>query len=422
VKLLTKTSLHFITAFLIIFFAAGVAFFQMIRTTINEKADAELVNKIRGLRRNLTQNDVSKYPSVDLYNDVQIVPITKFSGLEQIMRDTFFFDSAGKTYFPYRILSENTHIGSNFYRITVSKSMYENNEMIEKITLAFTVSALLFLMSVYFLNRYFFRKIWSGFFDSLEKIKNYDLANLSPIEFTGSAVLEFQELNRVISGMIGRIEKDYVGLKEFSADLTHEIQTPLSVIRSKAEMMLQSPDLSSELLNGVQAINANAAKLFKLNKALILLTKIENRQFEERQMTEVDRIIDTHLSHFSELMSMKSIEIEKTTVSFQLSAHPQLIDVLVLNLLKNAFTHTSPGGRIKVRLSEGKFTVENSGSPLPIDGASLFERFVTAEPVKGSLGLGLAIVRKICDYYGYKASYLHNGTMHRFEIEFNKIN
>lgn len=417
-KLLTKTSLHFITAFLVIFFAAGIAFFQLIRLTINEKADEELVSKIRGLRRNSTPEDVAKFPKVDLYNDIEIMPITKFSGIEHRMRDTFFFDSATKTYFPFRILSENTHIGTNFYRITATKSMYENNELIEKITLAFTVSAILFLMSVYYLNKYFFRKIWSGFFDSLEKIKNYDLANLSHIELDKSAVLEFQELNNVISGMIGRIERDYAGLKEFSADLTHEIQTPLAVIRSKAEMMLQSPDLTDDLLANVQAINANAAKLFKLNKALILLTKIENRQFEERQPTEISKIIETHLSHFSELMSMKSIEIEKMIQLFSISAHPQLIDVLILNLLKNAFTHTAPGGKIKITLNNKKFSVENSGIPLPIDGASLFERFVTADPTKGSLGLGLAIVKKICDYYNFSAHYTHNGEMHRFEIEF----
>jgi signal transduction histidine kinase len=420
-KLLTKTSLHFITTFIIIFFAAGIAFFQLIRITIDKKADAELIHKIRSLRHSLTQDDISKYPIVDLNNEIKITPITWFKGIDYKMRDTFFYDTSVKTYFPYRILSENTHIGLNFFRITATKSMNENNDLIEKITLAFTISSILFLLSIYFLNRFFFKSVWGGFFDSLEKIKNYDLANLSHIELNSSPVLEFQELNNVISGMIDRIEKDYAGLKEFSADLTHEIQTPLAVIRSKAEMMLQSPDLTDELSASVRAINANAAKLFKLNKALILLTKIENRQFEERQMTEIDKTIEIHLSHFSELMSMKSIEIEKTIQPFRISAHPQLIDVLILNLLKNAFTHTAPGGKIRVFLTNGKFTVENSGSPLPIDGASLFERFVTAEPAKGSLGLGLAIVKKICEYYGYKAHYTHVEDMHRFEIEFTHL-
>src|SRR5262249_15174908 len=150
--------------------------------------------------------------------------------------------------------------------------------------LVFTVlfiSAL--LVTLFFLNRRFSKNIWLPFKHALQQLKAFDVSKQNKISFDHSNIAEFEELNKSLSGMTERISADYHRLKEFTEDASHEIQTPLSVIRSKLELLMQADNFPEEEVQSIQKISEAVTKLSRLNIALLTLTKIENRQFSDAE-------------------------------------------------------------------------------------------------------------------------------------------
>ncbi|MCB0429962.1 MAG: sensor histidine kinase, partial [Flavobacteriales bacterium] len=158
----------------------------------------------------------------------------------------------------------------------------------------------------------------------------------------------------------------------------------------------------------------------RLNQALLLLSKIENRQFPDQTLIRPATLIRSILENFNEWMDEKHLRLEtELEADVSLSMNPVLADVLLSNLIGNAIRHSKEHGTIRIRLTRRELQLENTGGPPVADGEKLFDRFHKADPSSRSLGLGLSIVRKICDVQGYTIRY--EGRMpdvHRFVLGF----
>ena len=218
--------------------------------------------------------------------------------------------------------------------------------------------------------------------------------------------------------MTEKIAKDYRNLKEFTENASHEMQTPLSIIQSKLELLIQSENLTAEQMQEVQVIYESAARLAKLNQALLLLAKIENSQFAEAKPVKLDEIIKTKLLFFEELIAHKNISVEVNLEPLTINIHPILADILVSNLIGNAIKHNLEKGKLIVKLKGDELVIQNSGKPLTITPEQLFQRFRKADPASDSLGLGLAIVNEICIVYNYSIDYKYVDNLHSVSIGF----
>jgi signal transduction histidine kinase len=267
-------------------------------------------------------------------------------------------------------------------------------------------------------NYYLSRRLLRPFHQTLRAIKGFRVSNTAPLELQESNIREFEELNTLMLDMTDKIKDDYRNLKEFTENASHEIQTPLAIIKSKVELLIQS-SLNDEQMQHVQSIYEVSNRLSKINKALLLLAKIENQQFQQTQTIDLRQLVEKHLQNFQELIEMKNIYL-KTEInsSAQIELNPILADMLISNLLSNAIKHNYQEGEIIVGLSQNVLKINNTGKTDGVKGEAMFERFKKGNNVSNSVGLGLSIVKKICDVNHINIVHLYKEDVHEFLLTF----
>ncbi len=417
-KLLNKTSYIFITASLFIFFISGIVFYLILRSTIDKEIKSELNSRMHNITFKIKE-DPDLYGNFSIPGYVAVKQVPAEDHFLPYFIDTVLVDELDNSYKLYKTLNIVTRIDSNYYRIGIYKSLIESNELIEKITLTATIITLLFILFIYLINRFVFGRIWSDFFVTVDKLKSFDVNKGNKIDFESSDITEFAILNTTLGRMIDKIHNDYVNLKEFTGNVSHEIQTPLAIIRSKCELLLQSDSLNEDQADLIRDIHRTNSRLSKLNNTLVLLTKIENAQFKNKEKISLDSIIKNHLKNFNSLLKARNILLEYIiTRNIYLEIDPVLVDVLVVNLLKNAIMHNMENGKITIELSGQELEVSNTGKDIDLSDKNIFERYVKINKQTGSLGLGLSLVKKICDYSGYSVKYVYLNKMHVFSVIF----
>lgn len=393
----------------------------MFRSLVYSEINKELIAEMHQLIVNSPKAALNEKDSMlfDLPIHYKIKPIDEVQYQKFVFRDTLFFDNIMQRYQPYRTLTFQTTINDKAWQFSISKSLYISDELIEKVAIATLILSLILLIGVYVFNSYFFSKIWKNFFNTVQVIKNYDISNKNEIVLPKSEIQEFALLNQGFMKMHTRIKQDYQNLKEFIENISHEIQTPLAIIKSKIDLMLQNENMDKTQLEQIQSIQNSAIRLSNLNKSLILLSRIDNNQFSEKVNVNVPEIIDIHLANFEDIIQSKEIFVQKNYKNtLVVSADAGLITIMILNLLKNAVYHNIPSGIIDITITSKELIIKNSGKELEIVEDDLFKRFTKSSNRKDSLGLGLAIVKKICDLYNFRIQYTYKESQHCISINF----
>ncbi|MEX1000519.1 MAG: HAMP domain-containing sensor histidine kinase [Crocinitomicaceae bacterium] len=190
--------------------------------------------------------------------------------------------------------------------------------------------------------------------------------------------------------------------REYAENLSHELLTPLAIIRSKAELLLQSSHLDKQDLQHIDVILKTVQRMSRLNQALIILSKIENNLFVDEEALDMKEVVADSLEKFEDQIRQRSLSVRfaKVSENHSLRSNPNLMEILVSNLIKNAVFHNVDKGYIHISLSDSTLSIENatSGKALP---RNHFDRFVSGENKSGSHGLGLAIVQQICNQLHY---------------------
>ncbi len=316
----------------------------------------------------------------------------------------------------YRQFTTIKNIDNETYQIIIREIIVESHELLETISILTIFSLLLLLILLYFANRKISKSVWLVFYKNLEKLKQFSLTDLIPFEPEQSDISEFQELNEVVKSLSEKVIKDYNTLKQFSEDASHELQTPLAVIRSKIESLLDGDLLNEVQSEKMQSIYNSVNKLSRINKGLLLLTKIDNNQFSQSEILDVNRLIETKIEYFNELAEIKGLTFKYNHLSeWQCNANPYLFDILLNNLLSNAITHSNTKGNINITLENNKLILSNPGQR-PIENIErLFERFYK-ESNSNSVGLGLAISKQICYALGLNIACHFEKNTHFFTI------
>jgi len=416
-KLLTKTSIYYLIFSLILFLIGGIFFYIQLREILDEEFTEDLYKKKELVLQYI--NDSSKIPqSSNLIGD----KISVTAGTQQIneeLKDTLIFDPVEKEYLQYRQLIFHVKAGNNINIVTISKPLFESEDLIDGIIRWFIIVSVIMLILLFFLTRLLSKKMWTPFYGTLNLLQNFDINKNEAVLFSSVKISEFKMLNDEIQKMTEKIRRDYQSLKEFTENASHEIQTPLAIIRSKIELMIQSENLLPEQLNSLKDIYETTHRLSKLNQSLLLLAKIENRQFPETQNIELTKLIEGKLSQFEEMIVYKSITVEKKfTNTSELKINAYLADILFSNIILNAIKHSEQCGKLSIELNRNSVIVTNSGAPTEIPPEKLFQRFQKGNLSSDSTGLGLSIVKQICMTYNFRIQYFYHEGNHVISIFF----
>ncbi len=420
-NLLTKTTLFFLTIAFFILFIGGIGFYFLFKTMVNREVKMELITEMHQLM--LNPKIINSLHKDSIYfalpNQYQIITLNEVKRPKFVFTDTLLFDSIMQRYQSYRMLRYQTKINNQPVQLTISKSLNISDKLIENVTIVIFFLSIVFMLCIVVFNNYFFKRIWGNFFKTIETIQSYNISDNQEVSLPESEISEFNLLNRVLEKMHERIKQDYQNLKEFIENISHEIQTPLAIIKSKIELLTQSEKLDADQLALIQSMQTSTIRLSNLNKSLILLSKIDNNQFPKKERVNITEIIDFHLDNFEEIIKSKNIEITKNyRYPTTILADSDLINVMLLNLLKNALYHNQPSGKLEVNCDTNFLIIKNTGKELEISQDDLFKRFTKSSFKPDSLGLGLAIVKKICDYYHYQIKYTYQNEYHTITIYF----
>lgn len=235
-------------------------------------------------------------------------------------------------------------------------------------------------------------------------------------------VLEFRKLASVAQQTVERFERQYEERKLFIGNVSHELQTPLAACSNRLELILDRQDLDEETAEELVKLHRSLQHLIRLNRTLLLLTKIENGQFPEVADVDLGRMLNESMQMYDEMYSYKEVTSSfSSTGDLTVSMNEQMASVLVGNLVKNAYVHSPHGGGIKVEVRPDGFTVSNPGTQA-LDGSRLFRRFYQPSGRKeGSTGLGLALAYSVCERNGMALAYEYADGRHQFAVKLKKL-
>ena len=251
----------------------------------------------------------------------------------------------------------------------------------------------------------------------LHWLDNYQTGKKNEPLNNNTQITEFRKLNDAATRYVERTEQMFEQQKQFIGNASHEIQTPLAICRNRLEMLMEDDSLSEKQLEELIKTHQTLEYITKLNKSLLLLTKIDNGQFTDAKQLEFNILLKQYLQDYKEVYNYRNIEtcIEEQDI-FNVTMNESLAVALLTNLLKNAFVHNVDRGHIRIVVTKNNITFRNTGVEHPLDKEHIFERFYQGAKKEGSTGLGLAIAESICRLQHLTLRYYYEQEEHCFEI------
>ena len=417
-KLIVKYNRVNIPITIAVLLISSIAYYFILHYVLLRQVDKDLRIEQQEIIHHIKEN--GSLPETSNYKDQQITfqktNLTNFK--EKFSTESAYNKKEDEEERYRRIDFLVTQNGTN-YIATVKKSEQETEDIVRLIlTITFSVIAVLLLV-LFITNRFLLGKLWKPFNHTLSQLKQFNLSSKNNITLETTNVDEFIELNNTAMSLTQKVKNDYESLKSFTGNASHEIQTPLAIIKNKIELLSQSDNLEESQIHIIQSLNDAASRLSRLNQSLLLLTRIENRQFEPTDRIDLSAVVQKSIDNFRELADLKDIKIEKNIKNnVTVEMNDSLADILISNIILNAIKHNSPGGDIKIVLNENALVVSNTGNVPKLKTSELFERFKKDSSSPESLGLGLSIVKTIGETYGFELSYNYTDSMHVLQTTF----
>jgi signal transduction histidine kinase len=394
---------------------SGVAYYFIIQSILLKQIDKDLRVEEEEILDFVQANDTLPYASDYKHQQIRFKKTNNTSGVRKTL-NTIEYDAKSKEYEPYRCLTFPIKANNEIYEAYVYKSRVETEDLLQLIMLITAGLFFVLLTLIFLINRFVLQKMWEPFFNTLYVLKRFDLNNKQPLVLPKSSIDEFEELNRSVMHMTDNVSKEFEILKTFTDNASHEMQTPLAIIRSKLDLLIQTS--YEEQVEKFQAIYEATGRLTKLNQTLLLLAKIGNNQFHKPEVVNLKGLVENKLQQFDELIKGKGISLRYDLKDAKISINKDLVEILLNNLLSNAVKHNYVGGSINCVLNPGNFTIANSGAALTFDSANIFDRFQKGNHSQGS-GLGLAVVKQICEASNLKVLYHYKKNEHIFLFGFD---
>ena len=331
----------------------------------------------------------------------RLIPPTRGKNTDNIRELVFFMPQDGR-----------------WYRVTISRNLEGIGGTARMVMNTAGVTLLIIVIASFLVNRLVFRKLWQPFYSSIAAIGAFQLGRQNGMELPETRVEEFNFMNDQFKRMAAKVNKEYLILKEFTENASHEMQTPLAIIRSKLDLAIQDQHLSEEQSATLQSAYGSVKKLANLNRSLLLIARISNDQYSNATMIDVKEKLYDKIISFQEIWRER-LEVVYELQEARIKINADLLDILLNNLFSNASKHNIVKGKVMIRLTEGSLEIKNTGKPVPLDETRMFQRFYKASLEDDSNGLGLSIIKQICDLAGIAISYSFVGNLHGFLLQWD---
>jgi two-component system, OmpR family, sensor histidine kinase QseC len=429
-KLLAKYNRVNLVTTIVVMLITGFIYYQAISLILTKQLDKDLMVEENEIYEYVTLNH--QLPQVFESTDQQISFTEAKPGsvvrrfINTVYRNKKEVDEHEKKrrghideYESGRGLISFVEVGGKYYQTLIVESKVETEYQI-KIIFAITVGVIsLLLITLYISNRLLLNRLWQPFYNLLKELRVFNVADNKDIPQLYTDIDEFKELNLAIVLMSSRVKSDYKDLKTFTENASHELLTPIAVINSKLDTLIQTDNFSPQQSKLLNDLYSAVSKLARLNQSMLLLVKIENRLVEDNQLINLRLSIEEMATQFEEIFHDKALKVNCVLNDKELRASSYLVDILLNNLLSNAIRHNYKGGEINIKLTNEQLLIQNTGTSAPLQNEQIFTRFHKSSDSEGS-GLGLTISRQICENLKFKLEYTFEGIYHTFTVRFGE--
>ena len=420
-KLLNRSLLFLSLAFLFIIGVWSVVFYINLKDEIRDSIDDGLDNnrllilqKIKTDSTLLLQNEFGG-------NNFKIQSVSKQIAVtfKDAYKDTLMYRQNEDDLEPVRVLHTAFEHQEKYYRLTIISSLIEEDDLIEDSFWSVVWLFIILITSIIIINNVVLRRVWNPFYDILNRLKTYRLDKDESPKNIVTRTKEFIQLQDAANALIHHSKEAYTSQKQFTENASHELQTPIAIIINKLELLLESLNLKEKEAQIIAQVINIADRLKKLNTSLLLLAKIENKQFLEQQAVSINEIAKEFLSNYQEFTDFKNIDVNMIeSTDLVVLMNTSLAEILISNLVKNAIFHNISDGKITIRSTQQEFAIYNTGPLSALDPKTIFNRFEKDQTKSQSTGLGLAVCKAICNSYGISITYRFIKNEHCFAINF----
>ena len=304
-----------------------------------------------------------------------------------------------------------------YFELVVSIPTIEKKDLIEAIFYLVLTLYVALLLAIILINVWVFRKSMKPLYVLLRWLEDNRLGRKRTELRNPTNVTEFCQLNDAVNAYASHSEEVFEQQKQFIGNASHETQTPLAICRNRIELLMEDESLKEEQIDELAKTLQTLEHVTRLNKSLLLLSKIDNNQFGEETHVVMNDVLKHFLEDYKDVYEYRNIDVDMTEEGqFEVDMNEMLATMLVTNLLKNAFVHNADGGKIKVSFSSDAMEFSNTGDDAPLDPQRIFDRFYQGKKREGSTGLGLAIAHSICQQSGLQIKYEYRDGMHCFRV------
>ncbi len=413
-KLFSRYNRINIAASILVFIVGSVAFYFVLRAVLLRQLDDTLHTE---------QTEVTSY--VQLYHQLpeQVNAYNQqitFEVVNDLPKGAVYYSETkevdDKNEWMRKLVFGITVAGKN-YRVTVTKSQVETEGLLQMVIIVGAGMIALILLAGYVINRMVIKQLWKPFYKTVHEVEQYQLAKQQALQLPVSGISEFDLLNQRLINMTERAQQDYQVVKEFSANAAHEMQTPLAVIRTNTEALMQDELVLQQHDKSIQTIDQSVNRLTRLNQDLLLLARIENGQFPLQEKIDLDKIIKQKTEELAELLASKKLRYQGYLEPVQISCNAHLAEVIVNNLLSNAIRYNKVEGIIKIELTSQHLHISNTSLLPALEKEKISQRFYRHPETKADgNGLGLSIVKQVCTVAGFTLQYDYQNGLHIFSI------
>ncbi len=403
-RLVVKYNLYSVSVMILVFIISSFSAYFLIKSALTKELDISIIRVQTRIEAYIAKNH--KLPVLNSFDDETVtfeatnkkIAAPYFTTVQKYIREQ------NKLHISRR-LSFETNVNNQNYLISITSPLEGTRHMLIALSNITLVTIFILICSVLLINRIIMGKLWRPFYTAINQLHGFSISKPHELTFPETDIKEFNFLIENLKINTAKSVESYQILKEFTENASHEIQTPLAITRSKLDLLIQDDGLSSQqsehLIIAYQALR----RLSRLNQSLLLIAKIDNLQFHQRSPIDLKNKLEYKIKEFTELWASKNIALKTDLSDSHIDASPELIDIMLSNLLSNSCKHNFIAGSTNIELKLGNLKIANTGNGQPLNNQKIFTRFYKESHDPGNNGLGLSIIKKICDQSGITPFY-----------------
>ncbi|MGA9213251.1 sensor histidine kinase [Kaistella sp.] len=411
-KLTHYISLRYIGGTILVMLISIPLFYLAIQNVLTHNIDENLADQKTIITEKLQHLSSGNFVNFDDRITIEQNP-------KQLLQDKIFTDDVynklDEETESYRILEFPVKTPNGTFNVQIRQSLVESEDLMKSI-LYLLLSVLAALTATLLLiNTEVKKRIWKPFYHTLEQLKNFRVDHAEGLHLAPGKISELNDLNHSLNELSENNKKVYQSQKEFTENAAHELQTPLAIVQNNIELFWQTDSISEQQAEILNDISTATTRMSKLNQALLLLSKIENKQFTNIQPVNFNLIVDSFIKNYQEQIKFKNLTLKKDiSEALIVEIDFGLAEVLVGNLLFNALKYATKESEVEITIHKNEMKISNRSEGLALDQDKLFKRFQRQNTQEKGTGLGLEIAKEIATAFHLKLKYQFEAHQHQF--------